>query len=124
MKLEHSLKILVVDDVLVERANVIAIVKSLGHTPIEASNGEEALKMVKEHMPAAVIMDIVMPVMDGFAALKRMTQNPELKHIPVIIVSSKGQESDIRRGEMLGSKGWLTKPVKAEAVKTALQGLT
>lgn len=117
------MNILVVDDVLVERANVVAIVKSLGHTAIEAENGQEALEMAKLHLPAAVIMDIVMPVMDGFAALKRMTQNPELKRIPVIIVSSKGQQSDIRRGQMLGSKGWLTKPVKAEAVKTALQGL-
>lgn len=117
------MKILVVDDVLVERANVTSIVKALGHTPIEAENGQRALELAMEHKPAAIIMDIVMPVLDGFGALKRMTANPELKDIPVIIVSSKGQDSDIRRGEMLGSKGWLTKPVSQAAVKQALDRL-
>lgn len=117
------MKILVVDDVLVERANVVSIIKQMGHTPIEAENGLVALALAAEHKPAAVIMDIVMPKMDGFAALKRMMMNPDLKHIPVIIVSSKGQESDIRRAQMLGGKGYLTKPVRAEQVKEALQGL-
>lgn len=117
------MKILVVDDVLVERAHVISIVKAMGHEAIEAGNGEDAIKQALAHKPAAVVMDIVMPVMDGFMALKRMTLNPELKHIPVIIVSSKGQESDVRRGEMLGSKGWLTKPVNPAALKEVLSGL-
>lgn len=116
-------KILVVDDVAVERMAVVQVVKAMGFTVVEATNGEEALRLAAEHKPAAVIMDIVMPEMDGFAALKRMTLNPELKGIPVIIVSSKGQESDIRRGQMLGSKGWLTKPVNAAALKQVLQGL-
>lgn len=117
------MKILVVDDVLVERANVTSIIKALGHTPIEAENGQRALDLAMEHKPAAVIMDIVMPILDGFGALKRMTGNPDLKDIPVIIVSSKGQDSDKRRGEMLGCKGWLTKPVTAAALKAVLEPL-
>lgn len=112
--------VLVVDDVATERLHTGAVVKAAGHTPIEAVNGEEALKMAMLHKPAAVIMDIVMPVMDGFAALKRMTNNPELAHIPVIIVSSKRQESDKKRGEMLGSKGWLVKPVVGEELQALL----
>lgn len=115
------MNILVVDDVLIERLNVVSIVKSMGHTAIEAANGQDALDLAMKHKPAAVIMDIVMPKMDGFAALKRMTMNPELKHIPVVIVSSKGQESDIARGRMLGAKGWLIKPVTAAAVQEVLQ---
>lgn len=117
------MKILVVDDVLIERINVANIVRQMGHEPIEAANGVEALELVLKHKPAAVVMDIVMPVMDGFAALKRMTMNPATKSIPVIIVSSKGQESDRVRGKMLGAKGWLQKPVTAPLLSDALKGL-
>lgn len=117
------MKILVVDDVLVERANVTNIVRGLNYEPIEAENGEVALAQARLHKPVAVIMDIVMPIMDGFTALKRMTMDPALKGIPVIIVSSKKQESDIVRGEMLGCKGWLVKPVNAADVKKILDSL-
>ena len=117
------MKILVVDDVLVDRVNVSMIIKSMGHEVIEAENGKEAIEMIDKHMPDAVIMDIVMKVMDGFSALKRIKANPDFKHIPVIIVSSKSQESDIIRGENLGSSGWLCKPVNAADVRECLQAI-
>ena len=114
-------KILVVDDVALERANVASIVKKMGHTVVEGENGDQALALADSEMPDAIVMDIVMPVRDGFSALKRLTMNPKTKHIPVIIVSSKGQESDMRRGQMLGSKGWLVKPVTAAALESELK---
>lgn len=114
-------KILVVDDVALERANVTAIVKRMGHQVIEGADGDEALTLTNEQMPDAVVMDIVMPNKDGFAALKRINMNPKTKHIPVIIVSSKGQESDMRRGQMLGGRGWLVKPVTPQALQAALE---
>ena len=109
-------KILVVDDVDLERMNMVDIVRKAGHTVIEATNGEEALEVARKQKPDAVFMDIVMPKMDGFGACKRMMMDPELKKVPVVIVSSKNQESDKFRAEQLGAKGYVTKPAKVEQI--------
>lgn len=115
--------ILVVDDVMTERLNVTSILKKAGHEVLEAENGQIALDMAKAHGPAVVIMDIVMPIMDGFAATKRIRQSPETMHIPIVVVSSKHQESDFARAKMLGAKGYLVKPVTAKVLLAALDGL-
>lgn len=114
-------KILVVDDVQAERNLMTAILRKAGHTVIEAVNGQEALSMAKDHTPDAVVMDIVMDVMDGFAATKRMMMDPATKSIPIIIVSSKPQESDKFRAKQLGAKGYVVKPATAEKVLPVLK---
>jgi twitching motility two-component system response regulator PilH len=109
-------KFVVVDDVEVERLNMASILRKAGHTVIEAVNGEEGRLAVKEHKPDAVMMDIVMPVMDGFAATKKLMMDPDTKGIPVVIVSSKSQESDKFRAQQLGAKGYLIKPATSATV--------
>lgn len=66
-------------------------------------------------------MDIVMPDMNGFQATRQITRAAETKHIPVIIVSSKDQETDKVWGERQGAKGYLTKPVNAQELSTVMQ---
>lgn len=104
--------ILVADDVKLERLHVTEILKRNGHTVIEAINGIEATEKAKQFKPDIIIMDIVMPDRDGFTATKRIMMDPETRHIPVIVVSSKSRESDIERARMVGAKGYLVKPVK------------
>ena len=116
-------KILVVDDIAVERANNTAILIKNGHTVIEATNGAMAVQMAKEHMPAAIVMDIVMPEMDGFSAAKKLMMDPTTKGIPVIMVSTKSQESDRFRATQLGAKGYLIKPAKEADLMAILKGL-
>jgi twitching motility two-component system response regulator PilH len=114
---------LVVDDIAVERANNTAILKKNGHTVLEATNGDMAFAMAKEHKPAAIIMDIVMPIKDGFSAAKMLMRDPETKHIPVIMVSTKAQDSDKFRATQLGAKGYLVKPATEATLMEALKGL-
>jgi twitching motility two-component system response regulator PilH len=109
-------KFVVVDDVELERLNMAGILRKAGHTVIEAKDGIEGVAAVKANKPDAVIMDIVMPNKDGFAATKQLMMDPETKGIPVVIVSSKAQESDKFRAQQLGAKGYLVKPATAAAV--------
>ena len=115
--------ILVVDDVTLERLNAKQICARAGYTVIEAKNGQEAVAMTRQFKPAAVLMDIVMPLMDGFTATKRLQTDPTTRHIPIIVISSKKQESDIARAKMLGAKGYLVKPVKQDDLLRALRGI-
>lgn len=115
--------ILVVDDVAIHRLENASILKKYGHTVIEANDGTQAVSMALEHKPAAIIMDIVMKDMDGFSALKKLQKNPETKDIPVIMVSSKAQESDRFRAKQLGAKEYLNKPTDPDQLMDALKGL-
>lgn len=116
-------KVLVVDDVEVERANVKGILAREGHTVSEAENGARAVDMAKVMKPDVIVMDIVMPELDGFSATKKLRADPETQGIPVLIVSSKAQESDKFRAGQLGAKGYLVKPVTREALTGALAAL-
>lgn len=109
-------KILVVDDSDVERIAMITILKKAGHTTIEARNGEDAVNVAMTHMPDMVFMDIVMPIKDGFTATKKLKMEPSTKNIPVVMVSSKSQESDRFRAKQLGARGYLVKPASAATV--------
>lgn len=113
--------IMVVDDVALERNHVSDILRRGGHTVVEAENGAAALALLKTAKVDAVIMDIVMPELDGFAATKRIKLDPATKAVPVIIVSSKAQESDKFRGKALGANGYLVKPVQANDLQEELK---
>lgn len=113
-------KILVVDDVQLERSLISLILRRAGHSVIEAADGNEAVLMAKEFNPDVVFMDIVMPVVDGFTATKRLMMAPETKNIPIIVVSSKPQESDKFRAKQLGAKGYIVKPANERNILDAL----
>src|SRR5258708_10016856 len=74
-----------------------------------ASNGEEALEILKTFIPRVIIVDLMMPKMDGFETLARIKAQDNLKDIPVIIASNLGQEEDIKRGKNLGAVEYVVK---------------
>lgn len=74
-----------------------------------SSSGEEALQIISEKMPDVILLDILLPGMDGFDILKKIKENPKIKDIPVIILSNLGQEGDIKRGKELGAALFLVK---------------
>lgn len=104
-------KVLVVDDSQTEIYQFRSILESLGHEVITADNGLEGVAMATSDLPDLVLMDIVMPDMNGFQATRKISRGETTKHIPVIIVSSKDQETDKVWGERQGAKGYITKPV-------------
>lgn len=80
-----------------------------GYAVAYAANGEETLKQVKKKKPDAIVLDILMPVMDGFSCLEALKANPKTAGIPVVVCSSFGQKHDIDRAMKLGAAGYIIK---------------
>lgn len=104
-------KVLIVDDSPTEIQKIKSLLKKSGHDVIEAMSGEEGIDVAKSNQPDVVLMDIVMPGLNGFQATRQLTQDPVTKHIPVVIVTSKTQETDKLWGKRQGARGYLVKPL-------------
>lgn len=103
-------KILVVDD---ERHIVRLIQVNLernGYQVVSAFDGKDALKKVEAERPDLVVLDVMMPHMDGFEVLKRLQANPATRGIPVVMLTAKAQDIDIFKGWSSGVSAYLTKP--------------
>ena len=114
-------KILVVDDSPTEIFQFKEMLENLGHEVITAENGRDGVTMAISEQPDVVLMDIVMPDMNGFQATRQIARAEETKHIPVIIVSSKNQETDKVWGRRQGAKGYITKPVVQAELVSAMK---
>jgi two-component system alkaline phosphatase synthesis response regulator PhoP/two-component system response regulator VicR len=105
-----SQKILVVDD----EPHIVRLVQvnleKAGYTVTTASNGREALDAVASEQPDLVVLDVMMPEMDGMETLKRLKGNPETDGIPVILLTAKAQDADVFEGWKSGADLYLTKP--------------
>ena len=104
-------KILVVDDVPLNQMLVERMLGRFNFNIRKAGNGYEALQSIKEEKPDLILLDIMMPVMDGFEVLKELKRSPETKDIKVIILSALNTNSDIIKGYELGAKDFITKPI-------------
>lgn len=103
-------KILAVDD---ERHIVRLVQVNLeraGYQVIAAFDGKEALKKVEADRPDLIVLDVMMPHMDGFEVLKRLKSNDQTKDIPVVMLTAKAQDADVFRGWASGVDCYLTKP--------------
>jgi len=80
-----------------------------GYNVALAKDGEEGIKAMKAEKPDLILLDIVMPKMGGLEVMEEMQKNPDLKRIPVIIVSNSGQPIELDRAKKLGAKDWLVK---------------
>lgn len=116
-------KVLVVDDSPTEIFQFKDILEKLGHEVITADNGSDGVEKAISQLPDLVLMDIVMPGMNGFQATRKITKAAETKHIPVIIVSSKDQDTDKVWGQRQGAKGYITKPVNREELIAVISKL-
>ncbi|MGH8582893.1 MAG: response regulator [Gammaproteobacteria bacterium] len=104
-------RVLVVDDSPTERHLINEILVKGGFQVSMADNGEDGVAKAKQLKPDLVIMDIVMPGMNGFQATRTITTDAETKHIPVIICTTKGQQTDKMWGMRQGAKDYVVKPV-------------
>ena len=114
-------KVLVVDDSPTDAANMRAILTAAGCLVVNASTGAEAIAKAKSEQPAVIVLDVVMPDMDGYEACRLLTADPATKHIPVVFVSSKGAKADQVWGQLQGAKGYIVKPAKPEQVAEQLK---
>jgi len=114
---------LVVDDSATDLKNLEQIVSAAGYAVITATSGKEAVAKAKSERPDAVLMDVLMPEMNGFQACRNITSDPATKDIPVILVSSKGEKTDRVWGEEQGARGYVTKPYTAAQILGELKAL-
>ncbi len=105
--------ILVVDDVRTDRELIGKLVSSLGYHAEYASNGKEAVERAQAVLPALILMDVLMPEQDGFAACRRIKKDPATKDIPVVFVTAKSSATDQVWGKRQGAEFYLTKPFDA-----------
>lgn len=112
-------KILIVDDSPTEMKALTDMLTSEGHQVLQAVNGADGVALARQEKPDAVLMDIVMPGLNGFQATRQLNKDPETSHIPVIIVTTKDQETDKVWGKRQGAVDYLTKPIdKSTLLKT------
>ncbi len=116
-------KVLVIDDSPTEIFQFKLMLEGLGHEVISAENGQDGVALAIREQPDLVLMDIVMPGMNGFHATRQICRGAKTQHIPVIIVSSKDQETDKVWGERQGAKGYVTKPVDTRELVTMMGSL-
>ena len=113
-------RILVVDDSPAEMHQFVSALARHGHQVITAASGNDGVEMAQEELPDVILMDVVMPGINGFQATRQLTRADTTSHIPVIIVSSKDQDADRVWGERQGASGYLTKPVDDKTLLNAI----
>ena len=124
--MNSSKRILVIED----EPNILKLVKfileSEGYQVIEAYVGTEGIEKARSMMPDLIVLDVMMPNMDGFEVAKRLTTEEETKHIPILMLSSKAQFEDKMKGIDSGATDYITKPFEKEdlleKVKECLEG--
>lgn len=114
-------KILIVDDSAAEVANLKAIVSEAGWMPVCAMSGAEAVTRAKAERPHLILMDVIMPGMDGYEAVRQLQADLATKHIPVIIVSTKNQKADHLWARMQGASTLVGKPYSRDELVGAIQ---
>ncbi|HSV52347.1 MAG TPA: response regulator [Burkholderiaceae bacterium] len=115
--------ILIVEDNQADRSRLEKLLGDAGYLVTTAENGTQALAAVKRSKPDAILMDVNMPEMDGFAATRALRSDAGTKDIPVVLVTAKDQKADKAWGQMLGAKGYVTKPFTDDQVLSQVRAL-
>jgi two-component system, cell cycle response regulator DivK len=111
-----SQRILVIEDQEDNRRIVRDLFTSVGYEIIEATNGEEGVIAAATHMPDLILMDIQLPGMDGYETTRQIKANPNLKHIPIIAVTSYALSGDDVKAYEAGCNGYVAKPFSPRAL--------
>ena len=113
--------VLVVDDSPTEQHVLTQVLEKNGFETMVASDGEEAINLASSSQPDLILMDVVMPGMNGFQATRQLSRNPDTSAIPVVMVTSKDQETDRIWGLRQGAVDYLMKPVKQDDLLEAIR---
>lgn len=116
-------KILVVDDSPTERHFLVELLTGKGYEVVTAESGEEGISKAKAEQPDLVIMDVVMPGLNGYQATRTLTRDDETKNIPVFVCTTKSQETDKIWGLRQGAQDYLVKPVDPEDLLARIAAL-
>jgi twitching motility two-component system response regulator PilH len=109
-------RVLIVDDSPSQLMGMKRIIEKLGHEILTAEDGALGVEVAKREMPDLILMDVVMPNLNGFQATRSIAKEPTTSHIPIVLVTTKDQETDRVWGMRQGAKAYLTKPVNEAAL--------
>jgi len=114
-------KVLIVDDSPTETHVMRTALEKNGFEVLTAEDGEGGLTAARESLPDAIVMDVVMPGVNGFQATRKLTKDPDTAKIPVVIVTNKDQPTDKVWGLRQGAVAYMTKPVSGDELVTKIQ---
>ncbi|WP_353086042.1 twitching motility response regulator PilH [Stenotrophomonas sp.] len=114
-------RILIVDDSPSQLLGIQRIVEKLGHEILTATDGAAGVETAKAELPDLVLMDVVMPNLNGFQATRTLARDASTKHIPVILVTTKDQDTDRMWGMRQGAKAYITKPFSEDELSEVLE---
>jgi DNA-binding response OmpR family regulator len=116
-------KILLVDDSSTILMMEKFILRNDPYILITASNGEEAVQKAASEKPDLILLDVVMPRMSGFEVCRLIRDNPELQHIPIIMVTTRGEAANVETGWVVGCTDYVTKPINAVELLAKVRSL-
>jgi CheY-like chemotaxis protein len=116
-------RVLIAEDNAVNRELLHELLELRGYTVLEACDGQEALRIIEQTHPELLFLDIGMPVMDGFAVIRRIRENPRLAKLPVVAVTAYAMRGDRERILNSGFDGYLSKPVSSSSLASELDRL-
>lgn len=118
---ENMARILIVDDSPSQLLGIQRIVEKLGHETITATDGAAGVDAAKASLPDLVLMDVVMPNLNGFQATRTLKREATTQHIPVVLVTTKDQDTDRMWGMRQGAKAYITKPFSEDELSEVLE---
>jgi DNA-binding response OmpR family regulator len=116
-------KILVVDDMKPMRDILVYNLRKEGYEVQTAANGLEAVEYALAKKPDLIVLDVMMPKMDGYEVIKQLRESKITKFIPIIFVTAKAQRTDVVKGIEMGANGYVVKPYKFSDLHKQIQGL-
>ena len=116
-------RVLIVDDSPSQLLGLQRIVEKLGHQVITAEDGAAGVETAKREIPDLILMDVVMPNLNGYQATRQISKDPSTTHIPVVLVTTKDQETDRVWGMRQGAKAYVTKPINEAELTETINGI-
>ena len=116
-------RILIVDDSPSQLFGIQRMVEKIGHESMTAEDGTAGVELAKQALPDLVLMDVVMPGKNGFQLTRALARDPRFADLPVILCTSKNQETDRVWGMRQGARGYITKPVDAAELREKISAL-
>lgn len=119
----QGLSVLIVDDSRTQLYAMEKMLNSAGVNTLTAENGKQGILMARHKRPDVILMDIVMPEINGFQATRYLSRHADTAHIPIIIISGSNQESDKAWGLKLGARDFMNKPVNKEELFSKIEAI-
>jgi twitching motility two-component system response regulator PilH len=116
-------RILLIEDSPTDTAVLTRLLEKHGHSVMASTSAEDGIEVCKRELPDLVLMDVVLPGMNGFQATRALTRDAATKAIPVVIISTKGMETDRAWGMRQGAKDYIVKPPNEDALISRIEQL-